>query len=477
MKFSKNKIQMKNILHKQYLYFKEFGLKMIPVYSEIGIDSNGNCDFYGNQLVYPERMFKYSAELMNSPEILNQSCWDNADGIGLLIGQNNLRCLKIENAYPSDIQILLSELRLPLNYSWIIKGLYGDYYIIFKAKHFMLDFNLEKLVQERNDMSEFLSDKSKIYDISGLHFKIPRADNFSLNLIWKYSIIFLPPFKDVPYNLSFAFCQIPSTPPVFLPSRWLDQYFKSKIINGQKYVYTPEYYLDCYEERWILNENENFPSIDWKKIPYGRLNFEAAIDVDDILSNFETIRTTDYSYLYEVLFINLEYREDNPDNLTLSWIWKCFYTNDQRQSIFYFSNDSKVRESQFVALNTILKEVKILISYELDNVVSILNKEFRKFKLNQIENTSFDFSICLNETSFRLYNRKYPSLSEMYNYFFNEEIENQQNSDLKIGLIFDIFFKLFNKGISLVNDRNRANSPEIEDIEILLQEIIRIQDL
>lgn len=459
---------MKNYLYEQYLALKKYGIEITPIYSEIDITTNGEVDLYDNQLVYLERRFKYSTDLINH-ETQNQTSWENAVGIGLLIGQNDVRCLKIENAYPSDIQFLLTELRLPLNYSWIIRRPLGNYYIIFKAKHFMIDFDFEKLVQEYNNRSEFFIDKRKFYDISGLDFEVPKHDNLSLRLIWKYSLLFISLIKEANYDLSFAFGDIPNTPPIFLPSRWLDPYFRSKEITGKRFVYTPEYYLDCDEDRLNLNENEFSFINEWRNIPYGDFHFELATEINNVIIDIKDQRDMDYSYLFEVLFIHIEYAVNNSNFITISWIWKCLSTNNSKQGFLTFYNDTPSRIAlKLAVLGDILKQVKMIVSYELEDVFVNLNSLLEKFNLEKIELKSFEYLIDLKKFADSL-KIKNNNLIDLYNRIFDENIDNLSDSNIKVGLMYDCFFKIFNSGIQYESPIN--NSPMVVNLDALLEEI------
>ena len=448
------RMNMEGDLYKKY---RELGIEVSPIFSELKVDVNGSVDHFSNFVIYTKKNYSLVTNSTKSTDKLSDTSWEDASGVGLLLGKKNVRCLKLKNAYSSDVQLILSSLGLPLNYQWIFTGASGDYYIIFRANKFLFDYDIEQKIR---DFNEYLSRNNGTDLVSGLS-KVYLGYNSGINLelIWDFTVIHLPTSIEAPYYLHFLFDKVPHNTPAYLPTIWLNEFLSSITLENESFTIKKEYNLDVEDGLKLGNGSQE--NIGSENIPYGQFHFESINSIENHLSNIEYRRDMDYSFLYESLFIDVEY--NSKRQVAISWIWKCLYTNEFRQGSIicenYLNNNQRRSLLSFI---DILREVKVIVSVDLDMKIDTLNQVFEKYNLNKIEKSKFEYAIDLREIAVGQ-KIKSQSLVQIYNEIFKDEVDIQADSTINVGLIYDSFFYLFRDGVHF--DRPYFRSPQIKDFD------------
>ena len=160
--------------------------------------------------------------------------WENATGVGTVLGFNKLRALDIDflskyklNGESKKIDIyplineILNHLNLPKDYEWVVKTPSNGYHIIFYCENHEYEVPL-------NPVSEFKENKTKAFKPNRITLeRFPHLGHFELR--WDLHLV-LPPSENE-YGVRYSFLnstKIPNSKPNFILIDDLNELIKEK---------------------------------------------------------------------------------------------------------------------------------------------------------------------------------------------------------------------------------------------------------
>ena len=105
------------------MYYKQFALQYFELMKFNVLPLRGKV---------PTIAWKEWQDKIQTKEDIEAMEWKNSSGVGVLMGINNLRCLdldKVEN--PDILEIILKELNLPEDYTWVVQSGSGEGFHIY----------------------------------------------------------------------------------------------------------------------------------------------------------------------------------------------------------------------------------------------------------------------------------------------------------------------------------------------------------
>ncbi len=151
-------------------HFFNLGLNVVCISNE----RNKYNLLENNLLKSPNHEWKHLINQRQSVDELNSYNWENATGIGIVLGFDNLFAIDIDGAIDFDIVLAIcNKLNIPFNYSWIMKSGSGcGYHIILK--HENKDSPKIKNIQKIDEIG--------INDIDAFYPKSYSEDSYSIDL-------------------------------------------------------------------------------------------------------------------------------------------------------------------------------------------------------------------------------------------------------------------------------------------------------
>lgn len=118
--------------------------------------------------------------------------WENAIGVGTVLGYNKLRALDIDNCSNWEfIEMVLNQLGLPQNYEWVVKsGSNNGYHIIFYSEEHSFPLKNMRVIRAYRSNAEYQYTFDKIELRWSKHLVLPPSLHSSGNY---YSFIFNKP--------------------------------------------------------------------------------------------------------------------------------------------------------------------------------------------------------------------------------------------------------------------------------------------
>lgn len=224
----------KYLLYANYYYNFEFNVTCI------GSERTEHTTSGSDILKSPNHGWKSYTKYRQSLATLRSYPWENAKGIGVVLGYNNLRALDIDGCDKIGIiRVFLIMLALPLEYEWVVKsGSENGFHILFYADQ-------HKFEVAENKIKAF---KSNTLIKNG--FK-------HIELRWVGHLVLPPSLHKSFNNYSFVHKSIPHQAPLTIDNEKLYELLVTYCIGDSL---SPSSNLD---ERKRLNENESKPSTRW----------------------------------------------------------------------------------------------------------------------------------------------------------------------------------------------------------------------
>lgn len=209
------------------------------------------------------------AHSRQSPLELATFNWDDAVGIGAVLGFNNLRALDFDGCTDIEfIQSILEKLGLEKSYEWLIKsGSENGFHIIFYA-----------------DMHNYLRDNEMTKAF------IPNQDYLSkfsrVELRWTKHLI-LPPSLSKEYkHYKFLNCDLPLTQPTYVSISQIEELIQTLCVERDGSSNVGSYDITEYENEFLdftpinREEDENEQEYDYQEDErdYDRDTFDAMTD-------------------------------------------------------------------------------------------------------------------------------------------------------------------------------------------------------
>lgn len=378
-----------------------------------------------------------SAHLLTNRETIDELLtfdWENAIGIGAILGESEIRCIDIDGVTDSSvIGEILSIMELPKNYEWVVQTGTG-YHIFIKT-----DFHQYPL--QPGQVKAFYPNNK----FAG-KFK-------TLELRWKYHVV-LPPSTHPNYKRYAFVDSLPSKLPVQLDLNLVYKTLRevcdnSKIVTAEdmsgNYCYYPE-----------SNNRSNPSDSDGDRV---FLIFDTEVNglpTDRNLSSSNYMNWPELIQLSWYLFTENGYLIEKknhiiyrPNIVLKPEIQKL--TNITEQDLKDFIATSSIVEA-LDDFEDALKKATYIISHNLDFDKKTVSAEFMKAaRTNLIESKS---GICTMMSSIEfcsLDNKKWPTLKELYKCLFDDEIEIKHNSIDDAKIVSKCFWELVFRGLIVLN--------------------------
>lgn len=415
-----NTSKMVNLNLDTFRFFAHFYYSMgFNVTSISNIENDYNY-FNSSLLKAPTTNWEHLITKRQTIEELIDYEWENATGIGCVLGYNNIRCIDIDGV--TDLNLLkeiLELLNLPLNYEWaILTGSGNGLHIYIKSEE-------HNFVIHNGQTKAFYPNKAY-----GHKFNI-------LELRWKYHCV-LPPSIHKSYN-SYKFINgipksLPQSLDVYKINRLVDKFCKHSYGDVLKYEVSANYYflntkdygyysskedrIELSERRFLVfdTETNGIPS-NWNLPPDESNNWPNLIQIGW------------YVFGENANFINKESIIIKPEGFVIdSKISEL--TNITQDYALQFG--ISLKEALLLFFDAVEKaDFVIAHNFEFDENV-ILAESIRNSLENPFQRLEFkEKKICTMKSAVNycnLPNLKYPKLSELYEILFKEKIEIEHNA-------------------------------------------------
>lgn len=397
-------------------HFHKMGLNIFCTINEL---SENN--FYSfDKLKHPFYCTKPFLKKRQPIDVLKSYNWEKVNGIGLIVGFENLRVIDIDGCSNIDfINDIVELLDLPKNYEWIVKSGSGDGFHIY-----------------------FYSDKRYYADNWNITSFMPNKHNTGLfekiEFLWENTHSILP---NSIHKSSFEYCFINIDYPLSKPQQ----------INSDRILLLEELFLDSYSE---IYSSDDYGATYLKK------DFATKLVINDL----------DKKNLNEVsgdLILILDFETDGlikndvyPSVIQVTWqvmdesgkilkkqtelINSNFNINSEAFKI------NRINPEIIIKIGKPISEVLQNIYYDLIHCRAIcahnLNFDLAILK-NEFKNNHIDFDfdkikkICTMQWGYEKLkttenvNPKFPKLTEVYKILFDFEINQMHNSQSDVSIL------------------------------------------
>lgn len=415
-------------------------------YHSLGLNitciTNYLTEFNFNKKTLTKTSYKDYKNLENERQSINelQSLdWENATGLGLVIGYNNLRVIDIDGcSNESILEEILDVLELPKYYDWVVKsGSHNGFHIIFYCEK---DFIAQRGWNTKNAKIEALSSNLEYRDV----FE-------KMEFLWEHHLTLPPSIHKSTLNYEFLNDTFPKNEPQKVNFQKIKKVI-DKFIDKREVLFPSS--QGVAKEFEPIHTQTNFENLNLRKLKERgiRGSFYLAVDIEtDGLPN-------DLSLHYSEL--------DNwPNIIQIAWV-----VMDEKGRIIKKNSDVILRDNykkidilniEYDNINKVgrplkdvlksflidVKEVSCLIAHNADFDLKTIQAEILRSNLkNEIENvfrqvctmkSSIDF--CNIQNSF---GNKYPTLNELYGKLFENNILGSHNAESDVLATAKCFWKL-----------------------------------
>ena len=394
--------------------------------------------------------------------------WEYSNGIGAVLGHSS-RCIDIDNCHDLDfIRELLKWLRLPEDYEWVVKTPNG----------FHVHLQSEPIFFATSEQLE-----------NGVLAVNPNSKNkgfFSqIELRWANHII-LPPTKINGKKYTFINTDFPKKGPAFIGIEFVFKMlvafcgiWQYKTLTGSFEAKNMIFKIACpstYDN--YLECNARLGSLDNKElhVPYNKLpmnkkagsivscgrNFNQFSDMPKLFIDTETTGLINDELDYEnypriIQFSSFDSEQEKLNNV--------YITHDELEVSPEIENLTGISNAFLKengkGIHTIFKPIheaskRVIIGHNIDFDLSVIDSEFIRIPKDNNGTTWISSShglrlrnhlreglqlFCTMKKFSSIYGGKYPKLSEMYSFFFEEEVpENIHNSEVDVKMLVDCYY-------------------------------------
>jgi DNA polymerase III subunit epsilon len=385
--------------------------------------------------IYKHPSHKWNNWVVNRQPIsfLKNSNWSNTNGIGTVLGYNNLRALDIDGCNNVNfIKKLLHILNLPENYEWVVRSGSGNgFHILFYASDNEIDFS-ESLKAAYGSNSIYKNVFKKIEFRWRKHLVLPPSKHpsgnhyeflFSFPLYHPLSIDFMDLLIII--NLYCKNIRKADNANIFLN-------YSEEEESEEEEEESEEEEEESEEEELILffdTETTGLPK-NWKASVNEIDNWPRLVQIAYILSNSRGKIIEKGNYIIK------------PNG---------FRIPAESTSVHRISNEKAQAEGLPVIqvldkFKSLLKKADCLVAHNISFDEMIVGAELiRAGYTNYLTNK---FKICTMKESTNYckipgnYGYKWPSLSELYYKLFQTNFEESHNAEYDIKATFECFWKL-----------------------------------
>lgn len=409
--------------------------------------TNYLTDYNFNKKNLTKTSYKNYESLQNArqteSELLSYD-WENATGVGVVLGFNDLRAIDIDGCNEENIIYeILELLGLPRYYEWIVKsGSHNGYHILFYCKN-----NLQFSSDENQVVINYGNAK-----ILALGSKKEYRNSFDrIEFLWGEHLALPPSLHKSTLLYEFLNNSIPETKPELIDFKRINSVIETFIDKKKEIYATSSGGIEGFSLTHVNSNNRKINLRKFKETDYsGNLFLIVDIETDGLPKDIEA----DYDDI------------DNwPNIIQIAWV-----VMDDEGRIVKKDSDSIIRENynrinslniNYNSINKIgdnLREVikRFLNDAEEVNYIVAHNSDFdlktiqaetlrSKFKdvINSVPNKictmklSVDFCKIENE-----YGYKYPTLIELYDILFDKEVIGIHNAEIDALMTAKCFWQL-----------------------------------
>ncbi len=450
-----------------------------------------------NILKAPNHKWKHLIEERQTLSELDSYNWNEATGIGIVLGFENTFALDIDGCIEFDlIKLLCEKLKLPSDYEWIVKSGSGcGYHIIFKCDNVIFDTSneLSDIERYKDHSADFGHPKIDVnayyprkygYKLSPYEYDYSKNDDEEtydnyignvhknrgafrrlmgndlliedcfkkIEFCWRCNLVIPPSLHQTGNEYSFMY-SIPINKPRLINFDNLKEIyhlFCSRRAEGS---------YDGHVE--IASEDKAQFDMEPLKI---RWNTKPTYLFFDITSNGLPKNTKEEAST----------SSNWPKLIQLSWSIGDQSGNQIKRESFIISPSNFIFEEESKLIHGISDEIASNIGYDLKYVLEKFLKDIEMVEFVITHNYEFNSKVLLSEmlrlkmnTNFlkdkknvclmqlsteyceieNEYGNKYPTLSELYFKLFNRHIHAGQNAGYDLTAIEVCFYKLKREGV------------------------------
>lgn len=375
---------------------------------------------------------KFQKETQGMEELASYD-WNNAVGVGAILGHNELRAIDVDGC--NDLVFaneLLKILELPDNYEWVVQsGSHNGFHILFYAGK--MDF------YPRKDSSANAYVPNKTY--KGVFEKI--------EFLWNSHVVLPPSIHNSSLQYRFLNTKIPQQKPLSIKLKNIVNLTDKIVQRIDKPLITSLGLEKGFQLKSLGPDFQNEALKEIKKIRGKELYLIFDIETDGLPQNNKGtyLNVKNWPRIIQISWMVLDKEGFIVKRETATAIGNA--KDPIEFANINLANAQKISQEIRVVLEQIsedLQEVSHIICHNLDFDLNTLRAEFLR---NGIHDFSKDkICICTMKSTIELcainntYGYKYPSLIELYYHLFNREIIESHNSETDCLATAKCFWKL-----------------------------------
>lgn len=439
-------------------YYAEYFHEMDLNISCVSTQTTKNNFLYGpKRLKAPSHDWeKYQVERQPLGVLQNYD-WDNALGIGVILGYNNIAAIDIDGCVDEQIiKYILCYLNLPDDYSWVVKsGSQAGYHIIFRTQLPPREYkrNAYNVRYQPVDNNFGMGEANAYYPLHENELELYGGINIDANsfckieFCWKRHIVLPPSIHASSRNYKFLNSlpqSIPAEVDFELLSALQFQLGGNAAVSSSTSGLAVDYHQSLSpnsDNVLIIDTETNGLPLDHNKDFHHTNNWPRLLQLSwMVCKKLNTEPLISYTW-HQLFLLKRDTRNIRPFNFDL----------DQDSTLIHGITKDFLLEAGDELKTVLLDFLDIaakcdtIIGHNIDFDLNVIKCEMKRCGISEttvLENKSYctmknSKDHCeIGEPPY-----KYPSLSETYNHFFNKQIGIDHNS------VFDAFItmKCYNK--------------------------------
>lgn len=382
-------------------------------------------------------------------EELKEYPWDFSSGIGCVLGFNDLRCIDIDNC--SDIAVIkeiLIDLSLPKDYQWVVKTPNG-FHIYVKCDSLPMTIKeLQEGVLALKPNSQFASKFERLELRWAGHCVLPGNGPVSQRYYFAFDSGFYVPQSE-PHKIQFygLFKVLTKLCGDFTFHTPDQKQYSGKIEIGNyvaKLTLTSGGGLDFAvkdrSDRLILRNYNPYVSSD---VDYRKKAGTVFLDIETTGLIKDSFDYSSYPRIIQIAF-KKENEAEKYSEINHYYIEPSQFTISDEVEKLTGLSESFLRENGFRILD-VMKEITLKLGFYIDESTTIVSHN-ADFDLSVIDSEYMkinprDLNLSISRSPFRngvvfdtmlvyskAHNCKYPTLNELYQQLFDEEIAGTQHN-------------------------------------------------
>jgi len=439
-------------------YYHDLGLNVTCIGNQIT-----EINFHApNMLKYPNHKWKHLFQERQSKEELDTYNWEDAVGVGTVMGYDRLVTIDIDGCSDYDfLDEVLVAIGLPTNYEWVmISGSNNGFHILLRDRE---DFRCfyegrspydDQIIKRINRMCSV--DKNREFEVVDTY---PPSIQYEskvekIELLWKTHLVLPPSYHKSGNRYRFLNCKVPTSLPLKIETDIyyvLEKFLKFKEgVGGEGYKDVFLIPLDLPND---INGREFLKKVSKPLI--------CVLDIETDGLLVKTTPQTGYPSILQVAWIIMDtegqvYKKESiliDDNALLEN--RALKINNKDLSII--KKIGQRPEEAYQQLISDMKFCKAVIAHNIDFDISILKHHISKYHLQDIFSQKelictmkIGVDICKIEDYNGRY--KYPKLTELFKTLYGHEVVQQHDAMADVLLTAKCIKALMKKDVIVINE-------------------------